>query len=255
MDTTTASHESPAPQDPDTLVVVTGGSGGLGRALLETAPAGSYRVDVSRSGPPAVADEHVTADLADPASWPLVGRRFRELVEARAWRRITFVHNAGILEPLGFAGEVDGDAYTRNVLLNAAAPQVLGAYVLEAMADGAATRELVMISSGASSKAVPGWTSYAAAKAAVDQWVRVAGEEQRMRGGVRVIAIAPGVVATGMQDLIRSTDERDFPQVGRFHDLYERGELLEPVDAARGLWAVLADPDVTTGTVTDVRDR
>jgi benzil reductase ((S)-benzoin forming) len=76
-----------------------------------------------------------------------------------------------------------------------------------------------------------------------------------MRGGVRVIAIAPGVVATGMQDLIRSTDERDFPQVGRFHDLYERGELLEPVDAARGLWAVLADPDVTTGTVTDVRDR
>lgn len=237
------------------LVVVTGASAGLGAALLSTAPPDAYRVDVSRSGQAPEGGAHVALDLADPAAWPAFGTAVADLVRERAWERITVVQSAGTLTPIGFAGEVDTDAYTRNVLVNSAAPQVLGHLALAALAGSDARRELVLISSGAATNPRAGWSSYGAAKAAADQWVRAVGAEQADRGGVRVLAVAPGVVATGMQAEIRATDARDFPGVERFQQLHDEGELWEPADAARRLWRLLDDPDVPTGTVTDLRGR
>jgi benzil reductase ((S)-benzoin forming) len=239
----------------DTLVIVTGGSAGLGRALLAAAPPDADRLDISRSGTDLPDVHHLAADLADPASWSVVGERLATLVTRRAWQRITLLHSAGTLEPIGFAGEVDAAAYTRNVLLNSAAGQVLGHRFLAAVRDLDARRQLVLISSGAARSAYPGWSAYGAGKAATDQWVRAVGAEQAERGGALVLSVAPGVVATGMQELIRDTDPRDFPEVDRFHDLHARGQLVEPDVAADALWALLDDPGVTTGEVVDLRNR
>jgi benzil reductase ((S)-benzoin forming) len=239
----------------DTLVIVTGGSAGLGRALLASAPPGAHRVDVSRRGTDLADTVHLAADLTDPVSWAQVGERLTALVTRGAWERVTLLHNAGTLEPIGFAGEVDAEAYTRNVLLNSAAGQVLGHRFLAAVRDLGIRRELVLISSGAARSAYPGWSAYGAGKAATDQWVRTVGAEQAQRGGVLVLSVAPGVVATGMQELIRDTDPRDFPSVDRFHDLYARGQLVEADVAAEALWALLDDPGVTSGEVVDLRSR
>lgn len=239
----------------DGLLVVTGASGGLGRALLAAAPSGTHRVDVSRSGPPPEADEHLRADLADPTTWAVVGAEVERLVGSEDWDRITLIHNAGTLEPVGFAGEVDTDAYTDDVVLNAASGQVLGHRFLAAVGGMDPRRELALVSSGAAHRAYAGWSAYCAGKAAGDQWVRAVGEEQRLRGGVRVLSIAPGVVATGMQAIARGADAHDFPNVGRFRDLYERDALVDADDAATAFWAVLDDDDVTTGSVVDLRDR
>jgi benzil reductase ((S)-benzoin forming) len=236
-----------------TLTIVTGGSVGLGRALLASAPPG-HRVDVSRTGPPPEADEHVAADLADPASWAEVVARTAAIVARGGHERIVFVHNAGVLEPIGFAGEVESGAYTRNVLLNSAAPQVLGHGFLAAVSDLPARRELVLISSGAARTAYAGLSSYGAGKAAADQWVRTVGAEQQDRGGVRVLAVAPGVLATGMQEQMRAIDPRDLPTTVRSRQLHAEGGLVAPEDAATRLWRLLDDPTVATGTVIDLRD-
>ena len=235
------------------LVVVTGGSAGLGRALLEAAPAGADRLDVSRRGCGLDGVRHLAADLADPDAWAVVGDEVATLVEERAWQRVTVIHNAGTLEPIGYAGEVDAAAYTANVLLNSAAPQVLGHRFLAGLRAAHGRRELVMISSGAARNPYSGWSSYGAGKAAIDQWVRSVGLEQADRGGVRVLSVVPGVVATAMQEAIRSADARDFPNVARFHRLHDEGQLVDPQDAARGLWGLLED-DVETGSVVDLRD-
>ena len=237
------------------LVVVTGGSAGLGAALLRAAPAGAHRVDVSRSGTAPEDGEHVKVDLSDPAGWTEFATVFGRLVAASNWARITVIHNAGTLDPVGFAGEVDADAYRRNVLLNSAASQVVGDAVLRAVQGVAARRELVLISSGAATKPYAGWAAYGAGKAASDHWVRSVGREQELRGGVKVLSVAPGVVATDMQTHIRATDERDFPAVERFRRLHEDDALLDPDEVAGRLWALLDDPEVTTGTVTDLRAR
>jgi benzil reductase ((S)-benzoin forming) len=179
---------------------------------------------------------------------------FEREVAGFAGERIVFFHSAGTLSPIGFAGETDPEAYTRNVLLNSAAPQVLGAAFLRAAAHTEARCQLVNISSGAASNAYAGWSSYCAGKAAADQWVRTVGLEQERRGGrVRLLSVAPGVVATAMQEEIRSTPERDFPDVASFVGLHDDGVLRDPADVARELWTLL-DADLENGAVLDLRD-
>lgn len=239
----------------NTLVWITGASAGLGAGLAATVPFDdAHVVSISRSpGPDRT--EHVPADLSDPLSWMAVEGHLLARMAKFTGQRVVFVHNAGTLEPIGFAGEVDTVAYRSNVLLNSAAGQVLGHSFLKAVATAGFTGEahLVMISSGAANTPYPGWSSYAAAKAALDHWVRTVGEEQRLRQSkVSVLAIAPGVVGTAMQAQIRATDDADFPNVERFHALHDEGQLLEPNEAARRVWAVL-QRDLPAGTVTDIR--
>lgn len=236
------------------LVIITGGSSGLGLAIATRAPFEARIVDVSRSGPPdGMGIEHHAADLAEPEGWTAVSERIEELVAQESPSRSVFVHAAGTLTPMGFAGEVDEAGYIRNVLLNGAAGQVLGHAYLSAIRDQEGTHDLVMISSGAASSTYPGWSSYGAGKAALNQWVRYVGEEQKLRGRVRVSAIAPGVIDTAMQAQIRDMSEEDFPRVQRFRDLHQRGDLVQPEDAADRLWDAV-ESGLEPGAVIDLRD-
>jgi benzil reductase ((S)-benzoin forming) len=213
-------------------------------------------VDGSRSGPPELGREvqHLAADLADPASWADVAAHVARLLEPREITRVTLIHAAGTLEPIGFAGEVEPDAYRRSVLLNSAAGQVLGAAFLAAVRRRAAVRrELVLLSSGAARTSYPGWSAYGAGKAALDHWARTVAAEQEHRGGVRVLSVAPGVVATPMQEHIRATDAADFPPVERFRRLHADGELEDPDEVADRLWRLLEAPP--TDPVVDLRDH
>lgn len=239
----------------DTLIWITGASAGLGAALAATVPHDdAHVVSISRSPGPDHT-EHLPADLADPSAWSAVEAHFLVRVPAFSGNRIVLIHNAGTLEPIGFAGEVDTVAYRSNVLLNSAAGQVLGHSLLKAVTEAGFTGQvqLVMVTSGAAKNPYPGWSAYGAGKAALDQWVRTVGEEQRVRNAsVTVLSIGPGVVATGMQERIRNADEADFPSVARFHELYDEGALADPQTAARALWSIVGR-NLPSGTVTDLR--
>lgn len=231
---------------------MSGGSSGLGAALLARCPRDATRYDLSRSGSEHA--EHVEADLSTGDGWDVAARFFDEVVAGSNAERVTFIHNAGTLTPMGFAGEVDPDAYRTNVLLNSASPQVLGDAFLRAARATDAPCDLVVIGSGAATSPYPGWSSYGAAKAAAAQWVRTAGLEQDHRGSNnRVVWIAPGVVDTPMQAEIRSMSQDQFPNVERFRALHEEGDLVSPEDAADAVWRVL-DSDFDNGAVLDVRD-
>jgi NAD(P)-dependent dehydrogenase (short-subunit alcohol dehydrogenase family) len=235
------------------LVFLTGASSGIGLALAKAVPFEDARIiDIGRRG--AEGCEHFAADLADPASWRGVAQLFMREIQGFAGDRVVFIHCAGTLRPMGFAGEVEDEAYARNVLLNSAAPQVLGDAFLRALRRSDASGHLVMISSGAAHSVYEGWTSYGAGKAAVDQWVRAAGAEQVRRGNhCRVLSVAPGIVATAMQEQIREASADVFPEVAKFADLHEAGELREPATVAREIWDLL-DLDLENGAVVDLRD-
>jgi benzil reductase ((S)-benzoin forming) len=231
------------------LVWISGASAGIGAALAASVPFAEARViDLSRRGGTV---EHFPVDLSDPADWVRVERHFEAELADFAGERVVFVHNAGTVVPIGPADAVDPDAYTRAVLLNSAAPQVLGRAFLRATAGLTCEKQLVMLSSGAASTAYPGWSAYNAGKAAVDHWVRTVGAEQASLG-CRVIAVAPGVVDTAMQGEIRAMDEAAFPAVERFRELKESGSLISPEQAARGIWS-LFDRELPNGSVLDLR--
>ena len=247
------SSDDPYPGRMSDLVVITGASSGLGLALARSVPFTAKVVDVSRSGPPDREIEHIAADLSDPSSWPEVGSRIAGLIDAHQPERAVLIHAAGTLSPIGFAGEVETDAYVRNVMLNSVSGQVLGHLFLQAVRKLSGRFDLVMISSGAATSPYAGWSSYGAGKAALDQWVRNVGAEQRTRGDVRVSSVAPGVLATPMQARIRETPEHDFPKVERFHSLHDDGVLVAPEDAAERIWAAI-ERGIETGSVIDIRD-
>ena len=235
------------------LVWVSGASRGIGAAMAATVPwEGARVIGISRRRP-ARGVEHLEADLSDPSSWPAVSASFvTELAEFDG-DTVVFVHAAGTIDPMGFAGEVDPEDYAANVVLNSAAPQVLGHVFLAAARDVEAARHLVMFTSGAAKSVYPGWSSYGAAKAAIDQWVRNAGAEQDIRGGVKVLAVAPGTVDTGMQRILRDTSVDDFPSRQKFVDLHEAGKLSDPTEVAQRIWSLL-DRGLDNGSVVDLRD-
>lgn len=234
------------------LVWISGASGGIGQALVRTVPwPGARIIGISRD-PAGVGVEHLKVDLAEPSSWPLVGDSFHRELRKFEGERVAFIHAAGTIEPLGFAAEVDRAAYLRNVLLNSAAPQTLGQLFLAAAQPVNAHRYLIMLTSGAARSVYPGWSSYGAGKAAVDQWVRNVGAEQNKRGGVRVLSVAPGTVNTAMQSRLRQAQEADFPSRPKFMNLYEQGKLSDPEQVARQIWALI-DRDLANGSVLDLR--
>lgn len=234
------------------LVWISGASSGIGAALAASMPwPGARVIDISRRGAPGL--EHVAADLADPASWDVVAASFRKELAAFEGDRAVFVHAAGTVDPMGYAADVDPAGYRHNVLLNAASPQVLGQAFLAAATGRGGRRHLVLLTSGAATSVYPGWSSYGASKAAVDQWVRTVGAEQDQRGGVRVLAVAPGTVDTSMQRRIRETTEDAFPQRQKFIDLHEGGKLTDPAEVAAKMWGLL-DAGLENGAVVDLRD-
>ncbi|TDX03663.1 NAD(P)-dependent dehydrogenase (short-subunit alcohol dehydrogenase family) [Kribbella sp. VKM Ac-2566] len=236
------------------LVWISGASAGLGAALAATIPfEGAELIDISRrGGAPGV--QHVAVDLADPKSWAVVEKDFRQRIEAGNPELVVFIHNAGTLTPLGSADHVDTEEYTRNVLLNSAAAQVLGQSFLRAVSGRDCEQHLIMVSSGAANRPHEGESSYCAGKAAIDQWVRTVGLEQQHRSpGCRVISVSPGSIDTDMQAELRAASPDEVPVSDRFREMQALGHLAKPETVARTIWSLL-DRDLPSGTVLHVRD-
>jgi hypothetical protein len=67
----------------------------------------------------------LAADLADPIGWDMLEASFHRELADFSGGRVVFLHAAGAIGPVGFAGETDPRDYRASVLLNAAAPLVL----------------------------------------------------------------------------------------------------------------------------------
>lgn len=77
-------------------------------------------IGISRERP-ADTIAHLRADLADPSTWSMAGASFRRELDGFAGEHVAFIHAAGTNNTIDFAGEVDSDAYLRNVVINTAA--------------------------------------------------------------------------------------------------------------------------------------
>lgn len=251
--------------------VLTGHSRGLGEAIAEELlDRGIAVLALARRGNPALAARHggrlreVALDLADTAAlaaWLGSGVLQAWLAEAD---EALLINNAGTLQPMGPLALQEVDAVARAVAANVAAPLMLAAAFAQAgaAAGTAATgeeaagklrdRRVLHISSGAARKPYAGWSVYCATKAALDHHARAV--QLDAVPGLRICALAPGVIDTGMQAEIRASTPERFPLRDRFAEMQASGGLVAPDECAMHLVDFLLDEDFGREPVADLRD-
>lgn len=232
------------------LLIVTGGSRGLGAALVARARQSGHRV-LALSRTAGEHDDDRVLDLARPETIaPALVPELRAAAE-HGFGRFVLINNAAVLDPIGACS--DPGAISRHMAVNLVAPIVASRLFIETLARTAADKRIVLISSGAATRAIAGWSLYGAAKAGLDQFGRVLAEEQQACDWpVDVVSISPGVIDTDMQAGIRAASERDFPQVERFRELHRSGALRDPDAVAAAVLAGLARAERFQGQVVDL---
>lgn len=240
--------------------LITGASQGLGRALAEAilARPDTQVLGISRHATIAHPRyQHQPLDLSDvEAVEHNLGKIFVPRPDALS---LTLINNAGTLGEIGYVGELPNEHFQFVFDLNVVAPAMLMNTFLSTY--GKQTdipRTVLNISSGAAQRPVDGWAAYCASKAALNALSETAQKEQDLRGtGVRVWALAPGVVDTAMQAQIRTAAAGQFSEVEKFAAYHAEGQLQAPEAVATHIleWqvkAVATDNSRVTLRLTDL---
>ena len=217
----------------DKVVVVTGGSRGIGLAIACVCGSEGARVallgrhrDVLRKAARQIPG--AAALVADVTQAQQVTRAFRQVRE-RFGRVDILVNNAGVFTYKPFAQTTLAD-WRRNLETNLTSIFLVTRAALPLLARGR-TPHLVNILSISSRSAFPNCSAYTASKFGALGLTRVLAQELREQG-IRVTAVLPGATNT------RLIDEFDFP----FH----RDQIVQPEDVAAAVLAALVAPPRTT---------
>jgi benzil reductase ((S)-benzoin forming) len=245
--------------------LITGISSGIGEALAARLILhGDNVIGLSRNDNPMLRElagrfgiiyRFIPADLSETGKLPALVRTFLKEIDKKDLSGVSLINNAGTIEPVGFSGTTDSREIKNHYLINLVAPAVLANEFIRLSRRLRIRKTIVNISSGAAHKPYEGWSSYCSGKAGLNMLTRTLGAEQKkMEFPVRVISVAPGVVDTPMQKLVRESNETEFPMRRRFAALHEGNKLLSPQTVAERIASLLFDDSIEGGSVIDLRE-
>ncbi|MCH2101951.1 MAG: SDR family NAD(P)-dependent oxidoreductase [Planctomycetes bacterium] len=165
-----------------------------------------------------------------------------------------WINNAGILKPIAPLREIDLGEFRNHLSINLigvflGTRAFVHAHRERVAASGAAQDAcLINISSGASWSGYAGWSAYCSGKAGLDRLTESVQLEEADTG-LRAYAVAPGVVDTAMQDLIRSSTPEQFPMVDKFHEMKANEAFNTTSFVAEHLLSYAFDPSARPAEV------
>lgn len=231
------------------IVLITGGSRGIGAACARQAVAEGYDVAISYRSEKALADDlaaelaansgrRVVALQADIGREGDIARLFTD-VDARLGRLTHLINNAGVT---GKSGRLDGadPAIIRdciNVNVTGAILVAREATRRIALSHGGRGGAIVNVSSVAARIGSPfEYVWYAASKGAIDAFTLGLAKELAL-DGVRVNAVSPGMVMTDIHE--RSTG--DAARIERIRPNIPMQRIGEPAEIARTVMFLLSE--------------
>jgi benzil reductase ((S)-benzoin forming) len=216
------------------LAIVTGTSSGIGenvaRQLLQRGwdVIGIARRSVAMDAP---GYAHCSLDLADVARLtPSLETQFGPRLRDGGLTRLALVNNAADVALLGQVDQLQPAGMLQAYAVNTVAPVLLMGWVLRTALPRIPVR-IVNVSSGAGVEPIPGLGAYGTTKAALRLAGMVLAAELDLRaaGGAprdaTVWSYEPGVVATPMQEAVRTATTETMPIVQVFKDLFAQGQL------------------------------
>jgi NAD(P)-dependent dehydrogenase (short-subunit alcohol dehydrogenase family) len=236
------------------VLLVTGGSRGIGAAIVRTAAARGYAVGLSFRDDLAAAQSMVDelahagaslhavqGDVADPG----FAAAFFDEATAALGPVTAVVNNAGITGRIGSFADVPLETLRRTIDVNVLGTMLMAQEAVRRwQATGTAGR-IVNISSIAATLGAPGeYVHYAATKAAVDAFTIGLGKEVAA-SGIRINAVAPGTAYT---DIHAAGGEPGRP--ARVVSRVPMGRIAQPQEIANAvLWLLSDEASYLTGTV------
>lgn len=228
------------------LLIITGGSRGLGQALCRQFESRDYKIlEFSRSAPHGYS---IRINLADPEQSRLTIAKAIESINPRQLAELILVNNAGMLEPIGSTASKPYSDVVKNINTNFVSAVLVLTEIIARFQVADCRKVIVNISSGAALKGRAGWSLYCAAKAGMENFIRsLALEQQTQPQPFIPINIDPGVIDTEMQALIRETSPEDFPDVEMFIQRKNQGLLAPPDKVAAAVLRILEQQTLSFG--------
>ncbi len=242
------------------VIVVTGGSRGIGAATAKLAAACGYSVCINyQSGRDAahqVVDEiagaggHAIAVQCDIGSESSVVDLFRQ-VDSRLGMVSALVNNAATLETQKRLDAMDADRIARIFAVNVVGSMICAREAVRRMSTRFGTGRggaIVNVSSGAAKYGSPGeYVDYAASKGAIETFTLGLAKEVAEEG-IRVNAVRPGFIYTEFH-----AKGGEPQRVDRVKNLVPMKRGGQPEEVARAiLWLLSEEASYVTGTILDV---
>lgn len=238
------------------LYVVTGTTRGLGLALAEriAADPGNELVALARAPSGAIAGGvRIEADVADPRALERACDSLERHIAGRAFAKAVLINNAGVVAPVAPLDRADPAELERNLAVNLLAPMLLMRRFLRAT-ESVPLRRIINISSGAARRPIFGWSAYCAAKAGLDMASRAVQLEAEARGlAIEVSSLAPGVIDTPMQAVVRGAAAEDFVDVERFRAMKADGTLRPASEVAADILRLEGEGRLRGDPIQDLR--
>ena len=238
------------------IIIITGGSKGIGKALANKYASENYKVySLARTSSNIKNIEHITVDLSDNTATENIFRNLLNEIITPKVSSITLVNNAGRLGEISNLENLRPIDISKTIQLNTITPLILSSLFIKLTKLLNCKKQIINISSGAAKKPYQGWSIYCTSKTAIDMMtLSVAAEQSEIKDGVKCVAIYPGVVDTNMQSQIRSTDKNNFNSLQRFVDLKENNKLYTPDFVAEIIYRIDTQNQLKSGDIVDIRD-
>ncbi len=236
------------------VIVITGGSRGIGAATARLAAARGYKVAINYAHDRQIAEQlateiHAVAIQADLATEAGVLSLF-EQVDAKLGRLSALVNNAATLETQTRLDSLDAARIQRLFALNVQAPLLCAKEAVRRMSTryNGPGGAIVNVSSGASKTGSPGeYIDYAATKGAIDTFT-IGLAKEVAEEGIRVNAVRPGFIYTTMH--AKGGEPNRVDRLKSQVPLQRGGQPEEVATAI--LWLLSEEASYITGAILDV---
>lgn len=239
------------------IVIITGGSKGIGHGIAEVYHKNGYRViSISRTTlKKEYAVEQYPCDLTDLQQLEkTITEIFSHLDKANT-SILTLFNNAGSLGTVNTLENISAENISNTIQINLTAPLVVSSLFIKFTKGWDCKKRIINISSGAAINPYGSWAMYCSTKAGLDMLTKVVAKEQKkIKNGVKITSVYPGVVDTDMQEEVRNTSKENFKSVQRFIDFYEKGALATPKQVAEQIYELDMNGKLKNGKIIDVRN-